>query len=85
MDEPRTYYIEWSKSEREKQLLYNTYIWNLERRYRWIYLQSSSRDTDNENGVMDTAGGVGEEGEGGRYGESDMEICITVCKVDSQW
>ena len=34
---------------------------------------------------MDTAGGVGEEGEGGRYGESDMEICITVCKVDSQW
>ena len=28
VDEPRTCYIEWSKSEREKQILYiNTYIW----------------------------------------------------------
>ena len=32
MDEPRAYYTEWSKSEREKQILYiNAYIWNLER------------------------------------------------------
>ena len=25
------------------------------------------------------------EGEGGRYGESNMETYITICKVDSQW
>ena len=32
MDEPRAYYTEWEKSERERLILYiNTYIWNLER------------------------------------------------------
>ena len=33
---------------------------------------------------MDVAG-VGEEGEGGMYGESNMETYITICKIDSQW
>ena len=28
--------------------------------------------------------GVGEEGEGEMYGESNMESYITVCKIDSQ-
>ena len=32
VDEPRTHYTEWSKSERERQILYtNTYIRYLER------------------------------------------------------
>ena len=32
VDETRAYYIEWSKSERETQILYiNAYRWNLER------------------------------------------------------
>ena len=32
--EPRAYYTEWSKSERERKILYvNAYIWNLERSY----------------------------------------------------
>ena len=30
-------------------------------------------------------GGRGEEGEGGMYGESDMETYITICKIDNQW
>ena len=25
------------------------------------------------------------EGESGMYGESNMEIYITICKIDSQW
>ena len=30
MEEPSAYYTAWSKSEREKQILYiNAYIWNL--------------------------------------------------------
>ena len=29
--------------------------------------------------------GCGKEGEGGMYGESNMETYITVCKIDSQW
>ena len=32
---------------------------------------------------MDT--GAGEEGEGGMYGESNMEMYITTCKIDTQW
>ena len=36
---------EWSKSEREKQTWYiNAYMWNLEKWYRWIYLQGRSRE-----------------------------------------
>ena len=42
VDEPRAYYTEWSKSEREKQILFtNAYIWNLERWYWWSYLQAA--------------------------------------------
>ena len=44
-------------------------------------MQGSSEDTDRENRLMDVAG-VGEEGEGGMYGESNMESYITDCKID---
>ena len=29
--------------------------------------------------------GSGEEGKGEMYGKSNMEIHITICKIDSQW
>ena len=59
MDETITYYTEWRKSEKEKQILYtNTYIWNLERWYWWSYFQGNSGDIDIENRLMDTAGWV---------------------------
>ena len=54
VDEPRSYYIEWSKSEREKRrekkktLYINAYIWNLERWYWWTYLENRSVDTVGE-------------------------------------
>ena len=35
------------------------------------------------NRLVGTAGG--EEGEGGRYGESNLKPYITICKIDSQW
>ena len=54
---PRVGHTEWSKSEREKQILYiNAYIWNLEGWYWWTYLQGSSGDTDTENRFTDTVG-----------------------------
>ena len=54
---PRDCHTEWSKSEREKQILYiNAYMWNLEKWYRWSYLQSRSRDTDVENKLRVTKG-----------------------------
>ena len=47
-----------TKSEREKQMSYiNPYMWNLEKWYRWTYLQSRNRDTDVENKLTDTKGG----------------------------
>ena len=68
VDEARAYYTEWSKSERAKQIYINTYIWNLERYYWWMYSQGSSGDADTENSLMDM--GSGEEGEGETNGES---------------
>ena len=132
VDEPRAYYIEWSKSEREKQIPYiKAYIWNLERWYWWNYLQSSNQDTGRRqwqptpvllpgksHGRGSLVGcrlwgrkvghdwsdlaaaaaiktqtqkpdfwtwGWQEEGEGGIYGDSNMESYITICKTHSQW
>ena len=59
VDEPRTYYTEWSESERERQILYsNTYIWNLEEWYWITYLQGSNGETDIENKLMDMGRGT---------------------------
>ena len=70
VDELRSYYTLWNKSEIEKQILcINTYIWNLERWYWWTYLQGSDGDTDVDNRPVNTVG----EGEGGVNGESSME------------
>jgi len=45
VDGPRVCYTEWSKSEREKQMLHiNAYVWNLEKCYRQSHLKN--RDTD---------------------------------------
>ena len=33
-------------------------MWNLEKQYRWTYVQSRDEDTDVENGCMDIDGGV---------------------------
>ena len=61
MDGPRDYHTKWSKSDRERQILYDiTYMWNIKRWYKWIYLQNRKRLTDMENKLMVT------KGEGGR-------------------
>ena len=57
VDEPGAYYTEWSKSERERQILYiNAYIWNLERPYQWSYIQGSKGDTDIKKRLLDSVG-----------------------------
>ena len=74
VDEPRAYYIEQSKADREIQISYiNTYIWNLERWCWWTYLQGSKRDTDIENRLVGTVG----KGEGGMIWESSIETYIS--------
>ena len=47
----------------------NTCIWNLEKWYWWTYLQGRNRDTDVENGLVETA----EEQKGGTNWESSID------------
>ena len=80
VDEPRAYYTEWRKSEREKQILYiNAHIRNLEGWHWWICLQSSNRDTEIENRLTDNS-----EGQGGREWDKWREqhecTCTNICK-----
>ena len=57
MDGPRVCHTEWSNSQREKEVSYiNEYIWNLEKRYQWTYLQDRNWDADLERGPEDTVG-----------------------------
>ena len=69
VDGPRVCHTEWSKPEREKQILYiNAYMWNLEKWYRWSYLQSRNRDTDVEKKMYGYQGGKAGVGGIGRLG-----------------
>ena len=80
VDEPRACYTEWSKSERERQILYTSaYIWNLERWCWGTCWKSSNGHTDIKNRLMDMA--EGQEGEGGMHGESNMETHIQFSSV----
>ena len=73
-DKPEAYYTEWSKSERERQLLYiNSYIWNLERWYQQSYMQGSKGDTNTKNNFWT-------QWEKGK--EQHWNIHITTCKTD---
>ena len=61
-------------------LYINTYIRDLEKLYWWTYLLGRNRDTEVENGLVDTEG----KGEGGTNWESGTEIYITMCKIASE-
>ena len=50
MDRSRDNHTKWSKSERERQMLYDiTYMWNLKIWYKWAYLQNINSLTDIED------------------------------------
>ena len=50
VDEPAACYVEWTKSERENQILYiNVYIRNLEKLHWLTYFQGRKKDTDREH------------------------------------
>ena len=55
MDGPRDCHTEWNKKEEKNHNI--TYMWNLEKRHRWTYLQSRNRITDVENKLMVIKGG----------------------------
>ena len=69
--QPRVCHTDWSKSEREKQILsIDAYMWNLAKQYWWTYFQGRNGDTDVENGLGNKSG----EGKGGGNGESSTAI-----------
>ena len=59
-------------------------MWDLEKCYRWSYLQSRNRDTDIENKSMDTKG---EGGSGEELGDWDWHIYTTdtMYKIHNKW
>ena len=64
-------------SEREKQISFNiTYMWNLEKWYRWTYLQSKLSDTDVEHKCIVTIGGGGMEDELRYWDQHIYILCI---------
>ena len=82
VDGPRDCHTEWSKLEREKQILYiNAYMWNLEKWYSWTGLQGRNRDTDVEDKRMDTKGG--KWGWGDELGDWDWHIYTNMDKMDN--
>ena len=79
MNWPRDGHIEWSKSDRERQISYDiTYMWNLKIRYKWTYLQNTNRITDVENKLMATKG---ERGVRNELGDWDWHIHTTIYKI----
>ena len=55
VDKRKAYYTEWSKSEREEQMLYiNAHMWNPEGWCWWVCVQGSSGDAGIENRLVDT-------------------------------
>ena len=82
IDGSRDFHTEWSKSEREKQILYiNAYMWNLEKWYRWTSLQGRNRDTDVEKKHGHQGGKVaaGGGGGGGMNWEIGIDIYTLIC------
>ena len=85
VDGPRDRQREQRKTEREKQVSYiNTCMWNLEKRYRWSYLQSRNRDAGAENKCTDTKGGRGEEWTG-RLELTYTRACSVVYDSVTPW
>ena len=71
VDEAGANYTEWSKSERERQILYiNTRIWNLERVLMTLHA-GQQRRPDVKDRLLDLVG----EGESGMIWENSIETC----------
>ena len=61
MDGPGDYYTKWSKSDRERQISYDiTYMWELNKCYKWTYLQNGNRLTDRKQTYGYQRGKAGE-------------------------
>ena len=65
-------------SQKEKNKCINAYMWNLEKWYRWAYLQGRNKDTDVENGHVHGH-------RPGRGGWDELESRTDTCYVHTGW
>ena len=83
VNKPRAYYIEWSKSEREREISYA----NIYMESRKIALINLFEGQQRRNRHREQTYGLGRR-EGGRAWDGwreYMESYNTICKIDSQW
>ena len=81
MDGPRDYLSKWSKSDKEREILYDTsYMWNLKKWYKWTYLQN--RFTHLENKLMVTKGEMWADED--KLRGWDWHIYTTIYKISNQ-
>ena len=81
VDEPGTYYTEWSKSERERQILYiNAYIWDLEIVPMILHAGQQRRQRCKEQ----TVGLIRRRWVWDNLREYHWSMYITICKIDDQ-
>ena len=84
VDEPRTYYTEWSESERERYISYsNAHIRNLEKWFWRIYLQGSNGETDTENRLADM--GEGRRGWDGERVTWKLTLPYVTWRTNRNW
>ena len=68
------------KSDRERQISYDvTYMWNLEKDYKWTYLQKRNLVSELENKLMV----IGGQGRGDKLEGWDGHVHITMYKTDN--
>ena len=78
MDGLRDCHTEWSKSDRERQISYDTASMQyLKKVYKWVYLQNRNKITDVENKFIVTKGERG----GDKLGDCDWHIHATIFKT----
>ena len=56
MDRPRDYHTKWAKSDRERQISYITYMWNLKKNDTNELICKTETDSDFKNKLMVTKG-----------------------------
>ena len=78
----RDYHTKWSKSERERQISCAiAYMWNLEKGYKWTYLQNTNRVADVENICNSLPQGLKEERD--KFGDGNWYMHTTIHKINN--
>ena len=83
MDGPRGYYVNWNKSNRERQIKYGlTYKWNWKNKTNEQTKLNRNRFIDPKNKKAVARRGKSGEGE---ISEGDQEVQTSSCRINESW